>query len=98
MAVAEFIGDAVSAAGYRLCGVETHVARPDNAMMLIRASCERAALVLISSSIVPWIRKPDLDALLDNIQPPVLVIPDVRGLETVPDIEALVNKQLGLLE
>lgn len=98
MAVAEFIGDAVSAAGYRLCGVETHIAGPDNAMKLIRASCERAALVLISSSIVPWIRRPDLDALLANIRPPVLVVPDVRGLETAPDIESLVNKQLGLLE
>ena len=98
MAVAEFIGDAVSAAGYRLSGAETHIARPDNAMKLIQASCDRAALVLISSSIVPWIRKADLDALLANIQPPVLVVPDIRGLEPGPDIESLVNRQLGLLE
>ena len=98
MAVAEFIGDAVSAAGYRLCGVQTYVAQRENALALIEESRERAALVLIGSSIVPWIHSRELDELLANIQPPVLVVPDVRGLEAVPDIESLINRQLGLLE
>ena len=40
----------------------------------------------------------ELDELLATIQPPVLVVPDVRGLQDVPDIASRINKQLGMLE
>ena len=90
MSVAEFVGDEVSAAGYRLCGIEVHVADSGNALSLIKKSCERASLVLVSST--------ELDELLVNIQPPVLVVPDVCGLQDMPDIASRINKQLGLLE
>lgn len=98
MSVAEFIGDEVSAAGYRLCGIEVHIAENANAMSLIKKSCERASLVLVSSSILQYIHSAELDELLANIQPPVLVVPDVRGLQDMPDIVSRINKQLGLLE
>lgn len=98
MSVAEFIGDEVSAAGYRLCGIDVHVADNQNAWSLIKKSCERASLVLVSSSTVEQLRSSELDELLANIQPPVLVVPDVRGLQDVPDIVSRINKQLGLLE
>jgi vacuolar-type H+-ATPase subunit F/Vma7 len=98
MAVAEFIGDAVSAAGYRLCGVETQVADAGNALTLINHACERAELVLISSSMLPFLRAAELDQLLAKTQPPVLIVPDVRGLHDVPDIASRINRQLGLLE
>lgn len=98
MSVAEFIGDEVSAAGYRLCGIDVHVADKQNAWSLIKKSCERASLVLVSSSTVQQLRSSELDELLASIQPPVLVVPDVRGLHEVPDIVSRINKQLGLLE
>ena len=44
------------------------------------------------------VAEPKLDQLLANSQPPVLVVPDVRGLQAVPDIASRINKQLGLLE
>ena len=37
MSVAEFIGDEVSAAGYRLCGIDVHIADSSNALALITA-------------------------------------------------------------
>lgn len=98
MSVAEFIGDEVSAAAYRLCGIEVHVADSVNALSLIKSSCERADLVLVSSSTAQHIRVTELDALLANIQPPVLVVPDVCGRQHVPDISSRINKQLGLME
>lgn len=98
MAVAELVGDAVSAAGYRLCGIETHIADRSNALGLIKDACERASLVLVCSSMLPYLRAAELDALLANIRPPVLIVPDVRGLHDVPDISTRINKQLGLLE
>ena len=98
MAVAEFIGDAVSAAGYRLCGIETRIADRGNALKLINKACDRAELVLISSSTLPYLRAEELDELLARTRPPVLIVPDVRGLHDVPDIASRINKQLGLLE
>ena len=98
MSVAEFVGDEVSAAGYRLCGIEVHIADSANALSLIKKSCERASLVLVGSSISQYIHRTELDQLLANMQPPVLIVPDVRGLQDVPDIASRINKQLGLLE
>lgn len=98
MSVAEFIGDEVSAAGYRLCGIDVHIANRSNALSLIRESCERASLVLVGSSISQYIHRTELDQLLANMQPPVLIVPDVRGLQDMPDITSRINKQLGLLE
>ena len=98
MSVAEFIGDEVSAAGYRLCGIDVHIASSSNALSLIRKACERASLVLVGSSIVQYIPGTELDQLLASIRPPVIIVPDVRGLQDVPDIAARINKQLGLLE
>ena len=98
MTVAEFIGDEVSAAGYRLCGVEVQIADESNALSLIRKSCERASLVLVGSSLVQHLQRADVDELLASIEPPVLIVPDVGGSHDVPDIASRVNKQLGLLE
>jgi len=98
MSVAEFIGDEVSAAGYRLCGIDVHIADGSNVMPLIKEACERASLVLVSSSAVQNIHRSELDELLASIQPPVLVVPDVRGLREVPDIVSRIYKQMGMLE
>ena len=98
MSVAEFVGDEVSAAGYRLCGIEVHIADSGNALSLIKKSCERASLVLVGSSMLQHIGSTELDELLVNIRPPVLVVPDVCGLQDMPDIASRINKQLGLLE
>lgn len=98
MSVAEFIGDEVSAAGYRMCGVDVHVAGPDDALQLIRQACERASLVLVASSTAQAIRADALEELMAVISPPVLVVPDVRGLADVPDIASRIYKQLGMLE
>ena len=98
MSVAEFIGDEVSAAGYRLCGVNSHVANGNNVVDLVKQACERASLVLVGSNVVEGLNKQELDELLANTEPPVLVVPDVRGLTEVPDITARIHKQLGMLE
>jgi vacuolar-type H+-ATPase subunit F/Vma7 len=98
MAVAEFIGDEVSAAGYRLSGIESHTADRSNALLLIKQACERSSLVLVSSSVVQFLQSYELDDLLVNIEPPVLIVPDIQGLHEVPDIESRIHQQLGLLE
>lgn len=98
MSVTEFIGDEVSAAGYRLCGIDVHIADRHNALSLIKQACESASLVLIGSSTAQYLQARELDGLMENITPPVLVVPDVAGTQAVPDIATLIRKQLGMLE
>mgnify|MGYP001818338812 CR=1 FL=1 len=98
MSVAEFIGDEVSAAGFRLCGIDVHITDGSDVMSLISQVSERASLVLVSSSAVQDLDRAELDALLAGIEPAVLIVPDVRGLHDVPDIVPRIQQQLGMLE
>ena len=98
MSVTEYIGDEVSAAGYRLCGVNVRIADRHSASSLIKQACKHASLVLIGSSTARYLRSTELDALMASVRPPVLVVPDVRGRHAVPDIANSIHKQLGMLE
>ena len=98
MSIAAFVGDEVSAACYRLCGVDVHIAGSGNALSLIRRACEQASLVLIGNTTAQTLDQPELDALLSGIRPTVLVVPDARGLQGLPDIASRIHRQLGMLE
>ena len=98
MSVAEFIGDEVSAAGFRLCGIDVHITDGSDVLALISQARERASLVLVSSSAVQDLDRAELDALLAGIEPAVLVVPDARGLHDLPDIIPRIHQQLGMLE
>lgn len=94
----EYIGDEISAAGYRLCGVDVHIADRHNAWSLVKQACGRASLVLVGSGTAQYVRSADLDLLMESLSPPVLIVPDIRGRQAVPDIAARIYKQLGMLE
>jgi hypothetical protein len=47
---------------------------------------------------VQFLQSYELDDLLVNIEPPVLIVPDIQGLHEVPDIVSRIHQQLGLLE
>ena len=98
MSVAEFIGDEVSAAGFRFCGNDVHITDGSDVIALIDKARERASLVLVSSSAVQDLNAAELDALLAGIEPVVVVGPDVRGLHEIPDIVPRIHQQLGMLE
>ena len=61
-------------------------------------SPESQEVLLVGSSTAQHIHRAELDELLATIQPPVLVVPDVRGLHEVPDVVTRINRQLGLME
>ena len=56
MSVAEFIGDEVSAAGFRLCGIDVSITDGSDVIALIHQARKRASLVLVSSSAFPDVR------------------------------------------
>lgn len=98
VALCVFIGDELTALGFRLAGVECVRPRPEETAVLFRELRERARLILMTAEVAAAL-PPDLlrQAQLDT-QPLVLVIPDVRRRVVPPDRPAAVRRQLGMAE
>jgi vacuolar-type H+-ATPase subunit F/Vma7 len=93
-----YIGDEVEAAGYRLAGLEVRVPGRDDLLPQIHSACEQAPLVLIGSATARDIPPPELDRLLAQVTPPVVIVPDVRHRAGLPDLATRLRAQLGVLE
>jgi vacuolar-type H+-ATPase subunit F/Vma7 len=98
MSIPVYIGDEVSAAGFRLAGLQVVTPMPDDVLPAIRRACEQAPLVLISAATARLLEAAELDKLLASISPPVSVVPDVHGAAPMQDLSLRLRKQLGVLE
>ena len=67
MSIPAYIGDEVSAAGFRLAGLQVFTPLPDDVMPAIRRACEQAPLVLLSAATAQLLDETELDELLAGI-------------------------------
>jgi len=93
-----YIGDAVSAAGYRLAGLRVHVPDSNDIRAEIELACNDAPLVLLGADLAGQLPVAELDRLLSRVTPAVVVVPDVRGRAVLPDLATRLRQQLGVLE
>ena len=93
-----YIGDEVSACGYRLAGLETHVPADNNLPAELDSIIRDAALVLLSADIAGRLPDDQRERLLARVKPAVVVVPDVRGHAQLADMATRLRKQLGVLE
>jgi len=98
MALCAFLGDEVSAAGFRLAGLEVHQPTPATAPGLFQRLCGEVELLLLTAEVADWLPGEGLGRVLAAGRPLVLVIPDVRGRKEPPDISARLRRQLGMAE
>jgi vacuolar-type H+-ATPase subunit F/Vma7 len=92
-----FIGDAVSAAGWRLAGVESMVpATGEEVALLTRALTPPTQLVLLTAAVAQALPTPLRQRIFALLSPLVLVVPDVRDAVAMPDLAESVRKQLGM--
>lgn len=98
MTVPVYIGDAVSAAGYRLAGLRVHVPETTDVRSEIEQACKDAPLVLLGADLAAQLPVTELDRLLSQVTPAVVVVPDVRGQAALPDLVNRLRRQLGVLE
>lgn len=96
MSVPVYLGDEVSAAGYRLAGalVRTPTAGEETAALAWARS--RAPLVLVSAAVAAGIAAGALRAALAALTPLVLIVPDLHDEVPLPDLAARLRTQLGL--
>ena len=98
MVSAWFIGDELSAAGFRLAGYRTAVPAPGEEAACLRSACDQADLVLITAEAAARVPEPELRIRQVATRPLLLVVPDLRGRTKAPDLGAGLRRQLGLVE
>jgi vacuolar-type H+-ATPase subunit F/Vma7 len=93
-----FIGDEVTAAGFRLAGVSVRVPARGAETVALREEVSRAALILIGRGVAGRVDPRELQLALASASPLVLVLPDAAGLPPEVDVAARVRLQLGVDE
>jgi len=96
MGAAVFIGDELSAAGFRLAGVETLVPQPDAVAATLDGARARAALVIMTAELARKIPAAELEEAMLVETPALAVIPDVLFRAPVPDLARRLRSALGI--
>lgn len=98
MALPVFIGDEVTAAGYRLAGIEVRVpgAPGEMARELARAREAGAAVILLGADLAQHVPEASLHRAIAAAAPPVVIVPDAAGRGTVPDLASRIRSRIGL--
>jgi vacuolar-type H+-ATPase subunit F/Vma7 len=91
-----YIGDEVSASGWRLAGLRVSVAEPGSEAAALAAARAQAPLVLVTASVASRIDGGSLHEALVALSPLTLIVPDLLGTTPLPDIGAKLRRQLGL--
>jgi vacuolar-type H+-ATPase subunit F/Vma7 len=95
-AIPVYLGDEVSAAGWRLAGVHAEVPAPGTETAALDAARQRAPLVLLSAALAAHIDAASLERAASALAPLVLVVPDPQGRAPHPDLARRLRTQLGL--
>jgi vacuolar-type H+-ATPase subunit F/Vma7 len=91
-----FVGDEVTAAGFRLAGIDIVTPAAGRAREAFRQVRQTAALVYLTPDIAEALPPSEFDGALRSADPPVLVVPDIRRRHQPPDIPARILGLLGL--
>lgn len=93
-----FIGDEVSATGYRLAGMDVRVPAPEEMLAVLQWALANAPLILLTAEYAARIPAAELTRALISIRPPVLIVPDAAGRVPAPDYSLRFKQALGVLE
>ena len=91
-----FVGDELSAAGFRLCGLDTRVPLPGREADCFQKALKEARIVLVGSRCAKAIRPVSLEAALALLSPQVMVVPDWDGTQLEGEPAKKVRRVLGL--
>ncbi len=93
-----FVGDEVSAAGFRLAGARVMVPAAGAELAVFQQARSEADLLLLTAQVAERLPNGVMDAALLDVTPLILIVPDIRGILQPPDIASRLRRQLGLAE
>lgn len=95
-----FVGDAVSAAGWRLAGADCRTpAQPEVAALLRELRRDAGVgLIILTAETAAALPAPLRAEALAAQRPPCVVVADARGRMAPADLTAALKRQLGLAE
>ena len=93
-----FIGDEVTAAGFRLAGVRIRTPETDELPRVVDWANDNTSLIFITAEYAARLSQDQQISLLSQQDPPVVVIPDIRSNTPVQDLATQLRAQLGVLE
>lgn len=91
-----FIGDEVTAAGFRLAGAQTVIPAAGSAGAVFSRALGQAGLVIITAACAAELPDAQLDRAMRKADPLVLVVPDAAGRVWPADLGAEVDRVLGI--
>ena len=91
-----YLGDEVSAAGYRLAGALTRTPVAGEEAAALAWAGAHAPLVQVSAAVAAGVGEAALRRALAAPAPLVLVVPDRLGAVPLPDLAARLRAQLGI--
>ncbi len=96
MSAVIFLGDELTATGFRIAGVEVVVATPQDAASALADARRRARFVLIGADLARHISAAGLDAAMLAPEPIVTVIADIRDTVAPTDLTRSLKTTLGI--
>ena len=93
---AVFIGDEVTAAAFRLAGVTTQAPKISDVRRVFETAFDEADLVLITADYAGELDQESLHAAIRRADPLVLVVPDGGNRYRPEDLDARVDRVLGI--
>jgi vacuolar-type H+-ATPase subunit F/Vma7 len=91
-----FIGDEITAAAYRQAGVRTCPVESGRAASAIEEALEDAELLLVTPACAAELGDERLSALVRRARPLLAIVPDAAGRSAPPEMDAAVDRVLGI--
>lgn len=91
-----FIGDALTAAGFRLAGVESFAPQADRLVERIEAERPRCKVMAVTAPLFAALPEPLARELRQAEQPLLAIVPDIGASTPPPDMDEDVRRALGI--
>jgi len=91
-----FIGDEITAAGFRLAGVACHTPERNELAGLLAKERDGCDLIMITAQYADWLGGHAVDEMALWTQPLVAIVPDIRQQQSPPNLEHAVRRELGI--
>jgi vacuolar-type H+-ATPase subunit F/Vma7 len=91
-----FIGDELTATGFRLTGIETMTPAHDAVAKALAEARSRAGLVVMTAELARQLPPSELEDALLSEAPTIAVIPDILSRASPPDLVSRIRGALGI--